>query len=350
MKEAPHLIFHQRVSHAYCVSFRACRPCIRIRLSRSRRGQSLYPVSTRVFSGNLYRASSVFHESHNVFQENSQQKEFGSNFVKKSYLRYYEQLSPFAALHFWMNSLFEKSYNQKYSLMNRQLDYVGLQRNPKRLGFHRELNNTLLEAIEGWPDFDYGEGYFYQSLEEIGVRGLRNTESRIQSLDLLNKVAGKTVLEIGCNTGFISLSLAKAAKRVVAFDVNPFLVSIAKKVSAHLNHQNVEFLTCSFEEFEKSRKFDVVLSLANHSTYDQNTKHSIDSYFRRCKEHLNQSGILVFESHPTEHEQNHGENVFHLLSKYFTLDHTTQATVGNPMDLERMHAVGAPILPAIPAT
>ena len=51
----------------------------------------------------------------------------------------------------------------------------GLAGRPDLLALHRDMNRQLALQTEQWDSYDYGEGYFYQSSDELGVTGLRDT-------------------------------------------------------------------------------------------------------------------------------------------------------------------------------
>ena len=139
--------------------------------------------------------------------------------MKRAYLRYYESLSPFAPLVFLMDSLFAGAPLKRVSLLNRQRDYVALNRQTHLLPLHRSLNEIALEAAEGWKSLDYGYGYFYQGYSFIGVSGFRAVEKRAIAMELREKLRGKRVLEIGCNSGFLSSYLAPSVSSLTGFDV-----------------------------------------------------------------------------------------------------------------------------------
>ena len=58
---------------------------------------------------------------------------------------------------------------------------------------------------------DFGRGEFYQSLEELGVIGQRPTKLRIEKYQLDEIVSEKNVLDIGCNCGFMDISIRTGA-------------------------------------------------------------------------------------------------------------------------------------------
>ncbi len=258
--------------------------------------------------------------------------------MKESYLKYYESYSAGGTLAFLFASFFTRSKLRKRSLMNRQRDYLGLNEKPDLLALHHDLNKELLAARD-WPSYDYGEGYFYQSLDLVGITGFRDTRGRVESMNLANRVQGKSVLEIGCNAAFLSLSIAGAASRVVGFDINPHLISIGERTARHLGAENVELEVSSFEDFSSQETFDVVLSFANHSTYDGNTRQSIEDYFRRCLDLTRPGGTLLFESHPPEHEGDGLEGVCAILGELFETEERRVLEYGTFLDRGRTFMV-----------
>src|SRR5690606_36152093 len=131
----------------------------------------------------------------------------------------------------------------------------------------------------------------------------RDTEERIEKLDLKNIVKGQEILDIGTNAGFLLLNLASEMRRGTGIEINPYLIDTADAVRRHLDVDNAEFKCTAFEDFSgEEGRFDVVLSLANHSTYDGNTRQSIEEYFRKCAALMNDKGIFLFESHAPEIE------------------------------------------------
>jgi len=259
--------------------------------------------------------------------------------MKQKYLSYYERYSSLAHGVFLWDALRARSRVRKLSLLNRQRDYLRLRDDPERLALHRQINQCLYEAAREWGAYDYGEGYCYQSLDAIGVSGLRDTRARVEAMALPERLRGKTVLEIGCNAGFIALSLAGVAERVVAFDVNPYLIDVGWLAAAYLGITNVEFVVSSFEEFDHAEPFDAVLSFANHATYDGNTRQPIEQYFRRCSDHLKPGGLLLFESHPPEHEGDALDGVCSIIDARFAVRDRLVLEYGTFLDRGRTFIV-----------
>ena len=141
-------------------------------------------------------------------------------------------------------------------------------------------------------DQDFGRGQFYQSLEEIGVKGQRPTEKRIEIYGLKDLVKGKCVFDIGCNCGFMDLRLALDAKYVHGIEYNAGLIRIAEKVKKHLKRENVSFEVGDFKEYKVKQKYDIILSFAVHYWIGL----PIDEYCQKVVSMLCEGGYLIFES------------------------------------------------------
>lgn len=267
--------------------------------------------------------------------------------MKPSYLKYYDRYSRWARLVFLADAIRARSRIRKLSLLNRWRDYARLVDDPRLMTLHRAMNEHLYEAACSWPAYDYGEGYFYQSFDRIAVSGLRNTEARVATMGLRDLLRGKRVLEIGCNSGFLTLSVADVVERIVAFDINPHLIAIARAVAEYLGLFRASFAVSSFESFACDQGFDVVLSLANHSTYDGNTRQGLEEYFGRCRDLLAPGGLLVFESHPPQHEGKGLPRVIELVGSFFNVSERRILDYGTFLDRGRTFILAErPCLPA----
>lgn len=250
----------------------------------------------------------------------------------------YKQFKPFKAIGLLLKSFAQaKNQEQKQAILNRLKDYFKIR---KQLPLHYKIAKILEAQARDYPSYDYGQGYFYQSCEPVNITGFRNTEVRIQDMHLQKYLSGKTVLDIGTNAGFLALEIAPFCKRVDAFDINPYLIEIGNCVKAFLQYDNVKLWAGTFEEFTQSEKYDVVLSFANHTTYDQNTKQSVDEYFKKCSQYLEQDALMLFESHyPGYETPAQLESVLTVLKNYFTIQESYVLKRGACGDKGRTFAV-----------
>ena len=260
--------------------------------------------------------------------------------MKPDYLKFYEKPSVRGIWRFLWDYLSESSKLRKLSLANRQKDYLRLMSHSDKLSLHHEMNRSLLEGRSGWDGYDYGEGYFYQSCKLAGITGFRDTEGRIREMRLRSYVEQKRVLEIGCNSGFLAVALCENAKEIVGMDVNPYLIAIGNALVEHFDLKNLQFSTQGFEEYNADEPFDVVLSFANHSTYDGKTKHTLDEFFGKCHRLLCKGGRLMFESHPPELEPPDvlGKTL-EIIQKYFHFEKQAILQYGSFLDRDRTFVI-----------
>lgn len=139
---------------------------------------------------------------------------------------------------------------------------------------------------------DFGRGQFYQSLEEIGVKGQRPTEKRIDIYGLKNLVRGKRVFDIGCNCGFMDICLGLVAQSVNGIEYNSTLIKTAECVKKFLGRENVFFEVGDFKEYVPSEKYDIIFSFAVHQWIGM----PIEKYCEKVILMLTRGGYLFFES------------------------------------------------------
>jgi ubiquinone/menaquinone biosynthesis C-methylase UbiE len=94
------------------------------------------------------------------------------------------------------------------------------------------------------------------------------------------------VLEIGCGTGRFSRRLAERAERVLALDLSPQMVRLARERSKH--YPNIEFVNADAETYQLGEnRFDCVATLT--------TLHHLpaESTFRKIRKALKPGGVFV---------------------------------------------------------
>jgi len=166
---------------------------------------------------------------------------------------------------------------------------------------HRNIRINISKIKNDKNLYDYGEGYFYQSLSKINLSGLRNTKFRKDKLNLDKITNNKKILDVGTNAGFLLMEMNNNFHSALGIDYNCSLIKIANLVKNYLNINNIEFKCKNIYEFESRQKFDVILSLANHSTFDSGINNTI-KYFDKIINLINDDGIIVFESHHPKYE------------------------------------------------
>ena len=244
----------------------------------------------------------------------------------------------------WLTSKLKSFFIQdsltRISRKNELRDYFSiLKKSDQKLWhLHKSLEGIRKKSQLKYQSYDYGNGYYYQSLQSINITGYRDTENRLKLLQLPSKLRGKRVLDIGSNSGFLIISLADRLKKGVGVEFNPYLVETAKTVQKYFEIDNLEFLPMSFENYQSEEKFDAVLSLANHSTYDQNTHQTLDDYFKKISSLLSEDGELIFESHPPQIEPAEKlAETLKVISKYFSIEDRPTVKLKGFMDRDRAY-------------
>jgi SAM-dependent methyltransferase len=162
-----------------------------------------------------------------------------------------------------VKSIFINNNLRKLAVQNALKDYKSVlkEKNEQLWELHQKLEIIRLEEEENYQSYDYGSGYYYQSFKPLHISGYRNTEQRIQQLELASRTKGKSVLDIGANAGFVLLSIAESISTGTGIEFNPYLVKTARLAKEYLEIDNTSFIASSFENYSNSHQnFDIVLS------------------------------------------------------------------------------------------
>jgi len=202
------------------------------------------------------------------------------------------------------------------------------------------LEKIRNRALLCYDDYDYGASYNYQSFDELCLSGFRDTAARVNALSLKEIAAGKEIIDIGSNAGFLVFSLRNEITSAIGIEYNPYLCEQANAVADYLGVKGkCLFENSSFENYDsKGKKFDIVLSLANHSTYDGNTTQSLDDYFKKIQRLLHPDGIMIFESHPPNLDTDEKVKlIMEIMDKYFEIELLKVKPLKNFLDVDRFY-------------
>lgn len=161
----------------------------------------------------------------------------------------------------------------------------------ENMHIQRQILDILKETS---PDF--GGVMPYQSLELIGLEGMRPTEYRIQEYGLREVLkAEDDVLDIGCNLGFFDISIANLVHSVTGIEYDPSLVKAAKLVMEYLRVSNCTFYNGDFNDWLKDKHvtYDVIFSFAIHHWLNIAPR----KYVAILNRLLRKDGYICFESH-----------------------------------------------------
>jgi ubiquinone/menaquinone biosynthesis C-methylase UbiE len=235
--------------------------------------------------------------------------------------------------------LFEATGYKPLQIWHELKDRFRTASNPELRKLHNRIRSILREekTDPAFDGYDFGLGSFYQDFSAINLSGRRSTYNRIKSMELEKHIKGKKVLDIGTCTGFTALSLAMHAEHITAIDTNPYYIRIAISVAEFLEIKNIDFQTTDFDTMKNETRFDAVLSLSNHFTYNGAIGGSVENYFRACSRVLNSNGALIFESHPPEFEQREGgiETTLETMQSFFDIRERHLLTKGTSLDRDR---------------
>ena len=146
--------------------------------------------------------------------------------------------------------------------------------------------------------FSYASDYPYQGMAKLGISGIKPTEERLARYDIAGYLRRTDrVLDIGANNGCLAMAIAEMVAHVDGIEYNPYLVTIANIAADYLRIRNASFLVGDFVEFESTRQYDAIFSLANHCTIDGNLSIEFEEYVAKCFSMLRPGGYLFFESH-----------------------------------------------------
>lgn len=144
-----------------------------------------------------------------------------------------------------------------------------------------------------------GHGEFYTDCDLLGVVGQRYTQQRLDTYQFGQWITGDmSVLEIGSNTSFITIEIAKHARTITAIEPDPACYRVASTLVGELYLQEkIRCLNSSLENENDWRgyqeKYDAVVSLAIHHW----TSYSFKEYARSMASLVRPNGILMIESH-----------------------------------------------------
>jgi len=121
-----------------------------------------------------------------------------------------------------------------------------------------DLNN-LYEIRAKVLDWELGTGYLGFFAKNKGTRYTFTRRLEVM-MKQMPPLGNKTVLEVGCGAGIISLELAKTAKKVVGIDVTETGLDFGRKLASALNYSHVEFKKGDAEHLEfEDESFDVIV-------------------------------------------------------------------------------------------
>jgi len=164
-----------------------------------------------------------------------------------------------------------------------------------------QLSNELVDYRDRMISkyFEYSHAFgrkgFYQSSPMMGIRGTRNTVTRLKIYGLTDFISpNSSILDIGSNIGFLDMEISKYVGEIIGLEYSDILVEIANETAKAVGINNVKFISVDYNVWQKNntQKFDVIFSFAVHAWLNVKP----DVYARQIVNMLNENGFLVFES------------------------------------------------------
>lgn len=103
----------------------------------------------------------------------------------------------------------------------------------------------------------------------------------------------RTMLDLCCGTGTVSLLLAKEGYRVWGVDISPAMIELATQKAQAIGIR-ADFHAQDASSFRLGKKFDLVFSLFDSLNYILESS-ALQQTFYRVSEHLNANGLFIFD-------------------------------------------------------
>ena len=185
--------------------------------------------------------------------------------------------------------------------------------------FHYAIKKEWVSTKKQFGLWDH----FYQTHPKLNISGVRPTISRLNNYKLFDYINNHSVvLDIGCNTGFVSSYLSGFVKSIDAVEYNQEVFSIACKTIDYLSINNINLFNMDIKEFQSTEKYDLVMSFAIHRWVGL----GIIEYLRLLESYKKEKGFVIIESHPDDVDKSSlreaiTNSVLRIVSEGVTDDH-----------------------------
>jgi len=153
-----------------------------------------------------------------------------------------------------------------------------------------DQNVKDLEALKKEVKKIIGKRPPYQIFSEKGIGDSKSYE-KLQKLGIPEKLAGKNVLDLGCNEGFYCFECERRGAKCVGIEKDPYWYNEAIKNRDKFS-SFVNFINYSWDSLPSlDYKFDLVLFLAAFHYIKDNQLEVLTNIFNR----LNENGTLILE-------------------------------------------------------
>ena len=149
----------------------------------------------------------------------------------------------------------------------------------------------MIDALPS-PESQFDEIAFLYDQLMSGVP-YREWASYLKRILKLHSHRPKTMLDLCCGTGTVSLLLAKEGYRVSGVDISPAMIELATQKSQEAGIP-ADFHAQDAAAFRLGKKFDLVFSFFDSLNYILESS-SLQQAFYRVSEHLNPDGLFIFD-------------------------------------------------------
>ena len=160
------------------------------------------------------------------------------------------------------------------------------------------LAETAVYKIQKTTNTDAGI-YHTLSHKDIFAQGTRDISERKKILDKLEFKEGEKVLDVGCNSGLLSVYLHSRGCKASGVDIDPFIIIGAKMVSNIIGAKGIDFFRLNLDEAEELPRYDTVMlfSVLHHTKDPEANAKKIASC---CNRIVIESRLLENGKQPTK--------------------------------------------------
>lgn len=142
------------------------------------------------------------------------------------------------------------------------------------------------------------------------------------------------VLEIGCGIGTLTSLLVKKCGQLLAVDISPSSIELAKKNLS--SHQNISFLVSDMSDFPEAQKFDFIVlpDVLEHIPVEQH-----DNLFYQISKNLKPNGrvcIHIPDPYALEWIRNNKPELLQIIDQSLYTDVLTPAIYKNNLVIDKL--------------
>lgn len=141
----------------------------------------------------------------------------------------------------------------------------------------------------------------YSKLAEFYDALVEDPEATLKWVHFVSdNIAGKKILELACGSGSITKALGEAGYDILATDISPEMLDLAKEKAAGLP---IDFRIMDMTKLEITDQYNAVICFCDSINYLEKYE-DLDKLFKESYQALAEKGVLLFDMH---HENRLGE-------------------------------------------